>query len=309
MARASGIDARITRLAGQQHGVVCARQLRGLGIGRQSVYVRIRDGRLHRVFGHVYSTADPSTGMTVDAKTMAAVLGAGDGSAASHETAARLHGIWERAPEEIHVVSTRRHAPLDRRIVRRTTIDLPTSALTTVMGIPATTVMRTCMDLGTCVTTHQLAWIIGRCVFQRMIDVRQLEVSSRERGGSGTATVRSAIQLHRGGCAGTRSRTEDRFLGRVIDRGLVSPVVNTLGATGRADLEPDFVWPRRRLVVELDGAGHRLPGAAERDAALDQWHREHGWQVARVPAARVWQDCDAVVRQLEAWLCESSPSR
>ena len=43
----------------------------------------------------------------------------------------------------------------------------------------------------------------------------------------------------------------------------------------------DFMCLRRRLIVEVDGGVHDLPGAAERDAARDAWLGAEGYKVLR----------------------------
>jgi hypothetical protein len=64
------------------------------------------------------------------------------------------------------------------------------------------------------------------------------------------------------GSAGTRSYREDAFLAIVDAAGLPEPLVNT----PTLDVEPDFRWPERRLVVEVDGPGHRRERAKRNDA-------------------------------------------
>jgi very-short-patch-repair endonuclease len=44
----------------------------------------------------------------------------------------------------------------------------------------------------------------------------------------------------------------------------------------------DFAWLSARIVIEVDGASHDLPGRAERDADRDAFLREQAFQIIRV---------------------------
>ena len=62
----------------------------------------------------------------------------------------------------------------------------------------------------------------------------------------------------------------------------------------------DFYVAAAKLVIEIDGAGHRTAGRGVRDEARDQWCEREGYAVLRVPAADVLADpsgvADAMVR-------------
>ncbi len=75
-----------------------------------------------------------------------------------------------------------------------------------------------------------------------------------------------AITLYLNGSAGTRSGPEVAFLSMLKFAGITKPLVNTkIG-----DIEVDFHWPDRRLVVEIDGPGHaaRARNARMQDETL-----------------------------------------
>ena len=44
----------------------------------------------------------------------------------------------------------------------------------------------------------------------------------------------------------------------------------------------DFAWLSARIVIEVDGATHDEPGAAEHDAAKDRFLKSRGFKVIRV---------------------------
>ncbi len=57
----------------------------------------------------------------------------------------------------------------------------------------------------------------------------------------------------------------------------------------------DFAWLSARIVVEVDGASHRLPGRAGQDARRDDFLRSQGFTVIRV------NDADAVANAEKAF--------
>ena len=81
----------LSELAARQHGVVSVRQLAQLGLGKDAVGRRARDGRLHLVRRGVYAVGH--TRLTREGRWMVAVLGSGPGAVLSHRSAAALWGI------------------------------------------------------------------------------------------------------------------------------------------------------------------------------------------------------------------------
>ena len=68
----------------------------------------------------------------------------------------------------------------------------------------------------------------------------------------------------------------------------------------------DFVCPRRKVVVELDGDSHA--GQVEYDAARTAWLEAHGYQVKRFANADVNHNLEAVLQAI--WeACNSTPPR
>ena len=57
----------------------------------------------------------------------------------------------------------------------------------------------------------------------------------------------------------------------------------------------DFAWLTARIVIEVDGASHDLPGRAERDAERDLFLRSQGFRVIRV------RDADAIANSAKAF--------
>lgn len=142
--------------------------------------------------------------------------------------------------------------------------------VTTVLGIPVTTVARTLVDLAAAVPPESLARAFREAEHLRLLDMRQIEVAmvrTRNRPDHGHAALRALLREHgRRGTQLTRSVLEDRFLALCAARGLPQPRMN-FHVAGH---EVDACWPHARLAVELDG------WARHRDRQSFQHDREKG---------------------------------
>ncbi|NEE03130.1 type IV toxin-antitoxin system AbiEi family antitoxin domain-containing protein [Phytoactinopolyspora halotolerans] len=89
-------------------GLVSRRQLVDHGVGEELARARVRAGRWQRIHRGVYAVF--SGPLTRAAQIWAALLRAGDGAVASHQTAAELDGLLSDVDDRIHVTveATRR---------------------------------------------------------------------------------------------------------------------------------------------------------------------------------------------------------
>lgn len=288
--------ARVVERAGAQHGVVTSAQLRALGVDRNWVARGRRAGILSLAVPRVYAVGRDARTLPRSAWEMTAVLAHASAAAIGQETAATRLGIWDRAPDDVHVLTTgtsaarRPPAAGSIALVSHRVRELPPTDVVAIDRVPTTTVARTCLDLGTAVQPLQLTFILREAVFRGLLDLDVVPARLDERAGwPGSRVVREAIALYRSGSAGTRSRTEDELYRLMIAAGFLVPIVNTRGATGVRDIETDFTWIQHRLVVEVDGSTHQLPGAPESDAARDDVLAGAGWHVLRCSAFDVWR--------------------
>jgi hypothetical protein len=266
-------DARIAAIAGRQHGLVTTRELRVAGLDSAAVARRVRAGRLHRVGRAVYAVGHAS--LSQEGRWMVAVLSAGEGAALSHLAAAKLWEIWRRRVASTDVVSPRRSRFPHVHWVRH----LAPQDVTRRNGIPVTTVARTLVDLTDLLTSEQLANVIHEAAFrQRFSEQATRAAMERATTPRNLHVLDAALRAHQSGSAGTKSALEDRFLAQVRDQGLPEPLVNT----HVEGLEVDFLWPETRLVVEVDGPGHRRPRTQREDAERDARLTAAGYRVKRV---------------------------
>lgn len=300
MALTASIDASFTARAATQHGAIARWQLRELGIDRRVIARREAAGLLVEVLPDVFLVGPVAARPTPEALCMAGVLHGGDRSAASHQTAARLLDVWNRGPDDVDVLSTRHQhgKPIDGLRLHRTR-HLDSADIVIVDGIPVTSGIRTCLDLGSALRPVQLTNVIFEAVFRGVVDVDELDRAVAARGCvPGSGVVREAIGRYRAGSAGTRSRSEDRLHERIERDWLPLPIVNTPGAAGVPALECDMVWTEPPLVLEVDGRGHVRPGTRAADRGRNAWLHDVDMPTWRVPAWRCWHDLDNVMAEL-----------
>jgi hypothetical protein len=158
-------------------------------------------------------------------------------------------------------------------------------------GIPVTTVARTLADLAEVVPRRALEKALEQADRLKLLDVRAIDaVADAQPGRRGAGLVRRLVRAHdtRGM---TRSELEDAFL-ELCDRyGIPRPAVNA-----RVEgMEVDCVWPRARLVVELDSwRWHGNRRAFSGDRTKSRRLTLLGWTVVRITDDELVDDPAAV---------------
>jgi hypothetical protein len=268
------LDRWIAVLAGRQYGVVARAQLLAHGVGRRAIDHRVACGRLHVLHRGVYAVGHRV--LTVRGWWMAAVIACGSEAVLSHRAAAALWEIQHWIPPEVTVPPPHR----GRAGILVHQLRLPADEVTTVDGIPVTTVPRTLFDLGAVLSRSQLERAVNEAEIRGLGDELSLsDLVDRHAYRYGVAAVRDAVASLQLGAAVTHSELEARFRRFVGSHGLPPPAFNfsLLG------FECDCVWPAERLVVELDGrAVHGTAAAFERDRARDRVLNAAGWRVVRI---------------------------
>jgi len=267
--RDASLSAQLAEIAARQHGVVTAKQL---GLTRPKIAYRVNAGTLHRVYRGVYAVGHKR--LSEKGMYMAAILAAGKGARLSGLSAAALWRAWRRPVREIHVTAPRgRHPQAGFRL--HTTRHLDPRDVTTLDGIPVTTMARTLVDLTDVLTAHQIANVIHEAAFHELFDAQATrEAMTRANGRPNLERLDQALEANG---AGTRSDLEDRFLSLIA--GLPQPSVNTT----IEGIEVDFAWPD--LIVELDGPAHQRPRTQREDRERDAKLRAAGYDVIRLTAA------------------------
>jgi very-short-patch-repair endonuclease len=270
------LDSAVARVAARQHGVIAVAQLSELGMGKNGVTRRVKQGRLHRIHRGVYTVG--YRGLSWHERWMAAVLACGEGAALSHGSAASLWGLLKPIEGPVHVSipstsgrKTRRGIHIHRcPSLRRQSPAEPSPSpsyprqaggrwgrllVTYRDNIPVTTVARTIEDL-------RASSLISPRLVRRAI--RQAELKGMKLDG---------IETDR-----TRSDLESAFLALFADHRISPPEVNP--KLGR--YEADFLWRNEKLIVEADTwTYHRGSISFEDDHARDLELRSAGYAILR----------------------------
>jgi predicted transcriptional regulator of viral defense system len=286
------IDGAIADLAGRQHGVVARRQVRALGIGEDAIDFRLQCRRLRPLYRTVYFTG--AGRVSKEARWMSAVLAGGPSAALSHRSAAAAWAlIGFRFQIEVTVPAQRR----SREGLRFHHCVLPRDELTTLQGIPITTVPRTLFDIAGQVTTRELERALNEADVLGLADTLSLEdLLLRYPRRAGRRKVRRVLELRRAGSTVTRSQLEERFLALVDSAGLPRPELNALVMAGDSSFTVDCLWRAAGVVVELDGYRyHGTRAAFESDRERDRLLRGADWDPIRV----TWRQIHDTPNELE----------
>jgi very-short-patch-repair endonuclease len=289
-------EAVIGALAARQWGVVSRRQLFDAGLSATEIRNRVRGGHLLPLHPGVYAVGHAR--LRTEGYWLAAVLAVGPGAVLSHRDAAGLHGLRPTNHARTDVTTTADRQSSERIQVHRTR-SLDAQDITTVRGIPTTTVARTLVDLAYTVPHDHLTKAIREAERHRTFDLRAVHAAlarTRGRRGRGHRGLREAIAE----CAAfehhhTRSPLEDAFLRVLRDNGLSQPATNAYVE----GFEVDASWRTQRIAVELDGwTDHRTRRAFEADRARDAVLMAAGWRVIRVTYRQLKERPDAVISTL-----------
>jgi very-short-patch-repair endonuclease len=266
------LDAEIARIAARQHGVITARQLSYLGLGRPAISERTSSGRLHRLHRGVYAVGH--RGLNLHGRFMAAVLACGEGAVLSHGAAAVLWELLRPLDGPIHVsvpttAGQKGHKGVHLHRCPSLAPKEPSSSpscsqqggrggrLTTKRhNIPLTTIQRTIDDLERSKPPFP-PHLLRRA--KRQAEMKGIHLAGAERRRS-------------------RSELEDAFFELWRRHQLPPPETNV--KVGR--WEVDFLWRDARLVVEADFfAYHQGSVAFENDHARELDLRGEGFAVRR----------------------------
>jgi very-short-patch-repair endonuclease len=303
------IDARIAIVAGASHGIANGIRLAAAGVSSRALRRRLDDATIFEVlpntFGHV-----PVIELTEVQRRAAAVASMrAHRTALTRTTAARLLNVWTRLDTErrVEIVSETHWRPAQVAWIEYHSSEcLPDQDMLTIDRLPVTNVIRTCLDLGMCLSEYQLANVLHEAEFRHCLDLRELAWRNEQRASyRGCNIVRRAIAARQAGSAGTRSFAEDILLGALLRAQLPVPAIGNPNATPLTEHEMDMVWPELRLIVEVDGRpNHDRPGNRERDNATDRSYERIGWTVMRFGADDVRNDVHSIVATISRALAE-----
>lgn len=277
-------DGEIRELAGGHHGLIRRSELRALSVTDREVSRRLQDRRVEALHPGVYYV--DSTPVTWRTAVLGAVFAAGPDAVASHRCAGVLYGLDAVYGRMIEVTVPFNEEPEPSGvIVHRTRRPNPTSV---VDAIPVTSIEKTLLDL---------AWILGErnlykatrsAIHMGLTTAEKLDLAIGRHGGRGVAgTRRARLVARRVADDESGSPAEIDLAWIVADAPVPSPIQQMQIELPRGGFAyPDFCWPDRVRIVEVDGFGaHGTPEQFEADLQRQNQLMELGWEIRRFTAS------------------------
>lgn len=282
-------------------------QARDAGYSRAAISARLEAGEWRRLLRGVF--ADAGVPVTPVRRTCAVLLSSPAGSVASHTTAAaalwRLEGVV--ADGDVHVTVPRAATvkPRNGVIVHRGAVlpnerDLP-------FGVPATTVVRTVLDLARTLTVEASVVAVDSALRAGHCRLDQLAAGlSSAAGLPGVIEARRAVSLA-DPSSGSPGETRLRLV--LVLAGLPAPQSQLVvrDGHGRFLARADLGYREARLLLEYDGYDAHSPRPVFRDDRRRQNALvSNGWLVLRYTASDLWDRRAAIVTEVARLLRERS---
>lgn len=274
-----GRDFVIGELAEKQHGLVARWQLLERGIARGAIEARVNRGLLLGVHRGVYAVGCHPT--SAHGRWMAAVLACGPDAVLSRRSAGQLWGIVPRASHRPEVTRRSSCRGFEGISLHRGTVLGDERG--EVLGIPLTSVARTQFDLAAVLPRRGLERAMHEAEVRGLTDRLSLwDLLERYPRSRGAVNLR-ALLTGKAPVGITQTELEERFVEFLDAYGLPRPRLNaTLPVRGRL-LKPDCLWPKQRLLAELDSReAHGTDKAFESDRWRDRVLLVAGWRSTRI---------------------------
>jgi very-short-patch-repair endonuclease len=281
--------------------VVSRHQLAQAGLGKNAISARLQAGRLHRIHAGVYAVGHkliPKQGWL-----MAAVLASGPEAVLSHRSAAALWGLRGYSEGAVHVAVPRKST--STRQIRRHFSLVPADERDAREGIPVTSVHRTIFDLSATASVDEVAAMIREAEYLSLWDRLSLwDLLERYPGKRGSRNLRFALgRIAEEPPGRKQSKLEERFAPFLRRHRLPLPRFNDWILLGDKRYRADCHWPKRHLIVELDGwQGHSSRSAFQEDRARDRALRVAGYSVVHLTWAQLDSEAEAIASDLRVLL-------
>ena len=298
----SRLDDELLPVFARQHWLVSLEHVVTAGGSRTAAAYRVSTGRWELAEVDVFRLVGPTP--TWHAGVLAPLLAIGPSAAASHTTAAALHGVpgFGRGVPEITVPRGAEHRR--DKVVIHTSTDLGRARIVTVEGIPTTSIPRTVLDLARTTGEGRLLRVIEwarRTQGVEWADLVQVLAQHARCGRPGITRLRRVLLANMDRAEVTDSDFELFFLGLLRERSLPEPVLHHRVVDGaRFVAEVDVAYPELKIAIELDGRIHLEHEVRERDLPRQNDLVLLGWTVLRFSWERFRARPDAVIAEVRA---------
>ncbi len=301
-------------------GLATAAELRALGVSKERLRQWTRTGEVTAIAWGVYSPTSWLKKISDDPRRMhaiavGAIIRRNPDMVASHESAAYLHGIDLLLPSRTtvpRVTLTRRPQEPGRSLVRGALIRVamvPDDHITTVLGVPVTTVARTVTDIAR--TTGFMEGVVAADSALRMHTVLKVELAIVLRDCAqwkGIVRARQVLNFADGRAeSALESVARVRFAQyRVPPPGLQANICGTHGFIGRVD----FCWDEYQTIAEADGAlKYEEEGRARARAQLarDEKFHDAGWGTFHFTWREIYHEPTPTIDRLRRTFARNRP--
>ena len=279
------VDAACAREAERRYGILTYDELLSVGLSRDGLQRRLRNGRLISLATGIYRWAGAVRSWHGDLRV--ACLCQGPHGVVSHRAAAALHGLEGFSRNIVEVSTPRRTrrgtaAPAFVHVVR----NLASVDVVRVDGLLVTDVARTIVDLASVVRVERLEGALDDALRRGQVSVGSMLETLRRlgtRGRRGAGTLRELLHVRESGTRPTESPLERRVLALLRAAGLPEPVRQYVISNNEAFVARiDLAYPDLRLAVEVDGYRyHSSRSAWQADLARQNRLTALGWTILR----------------------------
>jgi hypothetical protein len=294
---ANEVDERISELAARQAGAFTSRQAEELGADAKLRHRRVATGRWGRPVKGIFVLRDhPATWQT---SLWVGLFEAGGTVAVSHQAAAQLLRLPGRWRDPVVVTKKRGWHHVVTTATCHETSWLPPEHVTTIDGLPCTTIARTLFDLagdpkpwerrseaGLAIHEKRIRRLMNNALRDKGLTIEKeaaVLAALGKRGRPGTALIRRLLVDMGPGYVPTESGLEELFFEVTAAYGLEPPEKQVrLGDDETFTGRVDFVYREARLIIEVDSELHDGPDDRDNDRWRDNELNAAGWHVVRV---------------------------
>jgi len=272
---------------GSAGGVITRPEALALGVPSSTLKEWVRSGRLLRVGTGIYVLP----GVLDHERTTLRAATRALSAVASHESAARLHGLDDLDPRRLSVTVPVRRSNRFIGVTVHQSTDLADDETVAIDRIATTDPPRTIIDLAAVLPPKLLASVLDQAVRRNLttyeVVSRRLETTARK-GKPGVVKLRRALEPRLGGEYVSDSTLETLALEMLRNAGLPSPTTQyrppwLRKMNGRVDL----AYEHQQVVVECDSRRwHGTAEAFQLDRHRDNLAQLAGWIVLRF----TWDD-------------------
>ena len=264
-----------------QFGLISRQQAHAAGLSGKAIRYRVSAGRWEQLLSNVYRIVGAPDSW--HQRLMAAILWAGGGAAISHRSAAALWGLDGATRDWVEVSSTRRLVRPGAWPIPHEPAQLPSDEITTISGIPVTTVARTLLDLGAVANIRKVEQALDHALRENLARFEELRRILERHGASGrdgTGTLRALLVERDPDYVPPESQLERDYKRIFLKGGLPDPIRQYPVPDGDKVYRIDFAYPEARLAIEIDSYKHHF--------GRQKWHKDkvrsnalalQGWRV------------------------------